>query len=302
MAIRTAVKTYSASFAPSLRAIAVLLDLKQVSYPQAMCPNVYVIGAQSSGKTTLVTALDAHFSSRHHCCSGREQDEEKGKERRGDVARLAASHSYHHHHQHHRPVIIREVARKLLDERSWTGVTITNLAGSALALQKLIIHAQSWAEHQATAATSPATPSAPPSPPWYNCQPHDAAMPGTQPLFISDRSAIDPIVYARQYVGLQESRALMELPEWREMRARMVDAARSLVVLCEPNLSWLVDDGVRLMPQDKEEWLATHGLFLDVLEEAEVPFAILSGEVGNIDDRVGFVLGHLQSLERAAEG
>lgn len=264
------------------------MSLREPCNTKAMCPNIYVVGAQSTGKTTLVSALEAHYSSRAHC--GRDAEEKEGERRKEDKARTTASHSYHY------PLIIREVARKLLDERRWKGDTITTSAGQALALQKLIVHAQSLAEQEAMDAMLRLTP--PPGPPSTSCQcgpSQDSAAPS---FFISDRSAVDSIVYARQYAGLLGSLALTLLPEWQEMRARMAVVASSLVVLCEPNPAWLVGDGVRLMPRDEGEWLATHNFFLDVLEEVEVPFVVLSREIENVADRVAFVLEHVQRLSR----
>ncbi|KAH7016161.1 AAA domain-containing protein [Microdochium trichocladiopsis] len=208
-----------------------------------MSPNVYIIGAQSTGKTTLVGALETHFI--NHC----------------ETLSTSAS-----------PRFIREIARKVLDKHGYTAEDIAKSPRRTLELQKLIIEAQAQAEYETAAPDTPAA---------------DATG---LPVFISDRSAIDPVVYARQYVGLQESRGLLTLPEWRQMHKHM---AASLVILCEPNIDWLMSDGVRLMPRDEEEWLLTHKLFCDVLDEVGLSFIVLPKEMSDIEDRVGFVLEHM---------
>ncbi|KAH7016363.1 AAA domain-containing protein [Microdochium trichocladiopsis] len=209
-----------------------------------MSPNIYIIGAQSSGKTTLVQALETHFTNQHET--------------------LSASAA---------PRFIKEVARKVLDKHGYTAEDIVTSPQRTLQLQKLIIEAQARAEYEPANSDTPAT---------------NATCP---PSFISDRSAIDPVVYARQYVGLQESQGLLELPEWRQMHKRM---QASLIILCEPRSDWLKSDGVRLMPRDNEEWMLTHKLFCDVLNEVGLSFVVLSEGMSDIKVRVGFVLEHIE--------
>jgi nicotinamide riboside kinase len=83
--------------------------------------NVYIIGAQCTGKTTLVNALDAAF----------------------------AKDAQRHHPQH--PAIIREVAREVLKEKDFSRDDITTSPERALQLQKHILDAQHDAEIAASA-------------------------------------------------------------------------------------------------------------------------------------------------------
>ncbi|KAK8030301.1 hypothetical protein PG990_000035 [Apiospora arundinis] len=132
----------------------------------------------------------------------------------------------------------------------------------ALELQRLILAAQAKAENEATSASQPC---------WL----------------ISDRSAIDPVVYAWQYVGPEAALALMESAEWKLMRDRM---AESLVVVCEAGVDWLTDDGVRLMPTGREEWAKTHEVFCRVLDVATVRYVVLPCNLRSTEERLAFVL------------
>ena len=109
----------------------------------------------------------------------------------------------------------------------------------------------------------------------------------TSQWFISDRSGFDPIVYARRYVGEEGARSLMEMEIWGELKERM---GRSLVVVCEAGADWLVDDGVRLMPENKEDWVAFHDLFCELLRDAGLDFVVLPCEMKHLAERVRFVL------------
>lgn len=59
--------------------------------------------------------------------------------------------------------------------------------------------------------------------------------------FISDRSGVDPIVYARKYVSEEAAEDLVKSTEWLELKERMKSA---LVIVCEAGVDWLIDDGV----------------------------------------------------------
>ena len=83
-------------------------------------PNIYVIGAPSTGKTTLVSSLQSHF--------GAGADPELGA-----------------------PQVISEVARSVLKKHSFTANDIRSNPNRCLALQKLILDAQVAAERSALA-------------------------------------------------------------------------------------------------------------------------------------------------------
>ena len=83
-----------------------------------MPPNIYIIGAQSTGKTTLVSALDKHFE----------------------------QHQTYLSEPTARPHIIKEVARSVLRDHHFTADDIATSKPRALQLQRLILDAQSKAE------------------------------------------------------------------------------------------------------------------------------------------------------------
>ncbi|KAK6839361.1 hypothetical protein PG987_005227 [Apiospora arundinis] len=199
--------------------------------------SIYIIGAQSTGKTTLVNALEDHFR------------------------QLSSP-----------PSVIHEVARTLLQKRG-TGTnsdrlrytagdcfTVDDIRGSparSLDLQRRILAGQARAEHDASIAAFAKSPRS-----------------RSQHWLVSDRSALDPIAYAWQYVVAG-------------MRDRM---AGSLIVLCEAGVDWLTDDGLRLMPTSREEWFRTHEVFCQILKEARLSYIVLPRNVRSTEDRMAFVL------------
>lgn len=96
--------------------------------------NIYIIGAQCTGKTTLVNALESEFA--------------RTTQHEG-ILRFS------------KPTIIRELARKVLKEKQFTREDITTSPARALMLQQHILDAQFYAER---AVSAPAAPSE-----WYMC-------------------------------------------------------------------------------------------------------------------------------------
>ncbi|KAK8024373.1 hypothetical protein PG993_012439 [Apiospora rasikravindrae] len=216
--------------------------MKSPRRPQSPPQSIYIIGAQSTGKTTLVHALEDHFS------------------------QLSSP-----------PAVIHEVARALLRQRGTVNssdrtrhsgcYTVDDIRASptrSLDLQRRILAGQARAEHDVVKSSK-----------------H-----GSQHWLVSDRSALDPVAYAWQYVGPGAARGLMT-PEWRRMRDRM---AGSLIVLCEAGVDWLTDDGLRLMPTSSEEWYRTHEVFCQVLKEARLSYVVLPRSVSTTEERMAFVL------------
>jgi uridine kinase len=78
--------------------------------------NIYIIGAQCTGKTTLVKELQAYFAQSVNC------------------------------HAYSSPSIITEVARKVLKEYEFNRNDITNSVERCFALQEHILQAQYEAE------------------------------------------------------------------------------------------------------------------------------------------------------------
>lgn len=204
--------------------------------------DIYIIGAQSTGKTTLVKALENHFKD---------------------------ANEYHID----QPKIITEVARTVLQRHNFTANDIKSSPTRALQLQQLILQAQLSAERDISGE-------------W----------------FISDRSGVDPVVYARKYVSKDAADDLIKSTEWLELRERM---RKSVIIVCEAGADWLADDGVRLMPESRKNWLEFHQLFCSCLKDWGLNYEILPYDVGSLDERVAFVLekwnwpirGTLEKLE-----
>ncbi|KAF4628610.1 hypothetical protein G7Y89_g9546 [Cudoniella acicularis] len=194
--------------------------------------NIYIVGAQCTGKTTLTNALEDHFKN---------TDDLVGNPISG-------------------PKFIKEVARTVLKQHDFTASDIKFSPAKAFALQRFILKAQLAAE---------------------------SAISETGDWFISDRSGADPLVYARRYVGKDAESGLAQSSEWKELQGRL---RKSLVIVCEAGADWLTDDGVRLMPEDREDWVGFHQLFCRFLDEWDVKYEVLPFAVITLPERVEFVL------------
>jgi nicotinamide riboside kinase len=200
--------------------------------------NIWIIGPQSTGKTTLVNALDQAFAS--------------------SESSSAASCI--------RPVVIREVARTVLRTQHYTRNDITNSPSRALELQKLILEAQYTAEESALNTNQPYS--------W----------------FISDRSGLDPIVYAKVFVGDRTVQELTSSDQWRTLEQRMKNG---LVVLCEAGCTWLVDDGTRLMPKNLDDWMRVDTAFHEMLKTVAIDKIVIPKTLTELQERVQVVLDAL---------
>ena len=196
-------------------------------------PNIYIVGAQSTGKTTLVNALDTFFSRQS---------------------------SNIINDQHSQPYILKEVARGVLSQHELTAHDITLSPSSALRVQRLILEAQVEAETETRRRDQ-----------WY----------------ISDRSALDPLVYAELYSGNDGLTELRGAPTWKTAANWMEN---SVVIVCEAGGEWLIDDGVRLMPNDKEAWYKMHQTFCTLLDSMNIEHAILPSSTSKVEKRVEFVI------------
>ncbi|CAH0025145.1 unnamed protein product [Clonostachys rhizophaga] len=198
--------------------------------PHRSIASIYIIGSQSTGKTTLVNGLMEEFQA---LC--------------GTIAVPE-------------PGLIAEVARNVIEEMSFATEDIRNSPDLSLMLQKQILAAQVEAEQTAL---------------------------GTSPWFVSDRSALDPIVYAHTYAGTDAAKKITESGTWQAIRQRM---AESVVIVCEPVVEWLQDDGVRLLPKDNEEWIQIHRGFCTLLEEEGIGYSVLGSDIRKSSGRVDFVV------------
>lgn len=201
--------------------------------------NIYIVGAQGTGKTTLVNAIEKYFAT----CKP-----------------TPAENS---------PTIIREVARSVLRTHAFAAADIRSSRDRALELQKLILHAQVAAERGALEAGG-----------W----------------FVSDRSGVDPICYALRYAGEEEASQLIGSNEWQELKETMT---RGLIVVCEAGGDWLYDDGVRLMPVDRKEWVSFHALFCNVLDQLGMSYTVLPAAMSGLDERVDFVLSKVSITQQS---
>ncbi|PKS11170.1 hypothetical protein jhhlp_002931 [Lomentospora prolificans] len=195
-----------------------------------MIPCIYIVGAQCTGKTTLVGELKKTLGAMSQKLNFDE------------------------------PYAISEVARKVLKSYDITREEIRNSSERSMILQKAILYAQLEAENDALRQSS-----------WY----------------ISDRSGVDPIVYAKRYVDPDSVEALMLDTNWIKVIDRMKS---SLVIVCEAGVTWLRDDGVRLMPEDQNDWVHFHSMFCETLDEVGLEYCVLPADIEDISERVGFVI------------
>jgi len=56
----------------------------------------------------------------------------------------------------------------------------------------------------------------------------------------------------------------------------------------------LTDDGVRLMPRDRDEWVGLHWLFCRFLDKQGLSYMILPSVMVDIQERVGVVVTEWQ--------
>lgn len=155
-------------------------------------------------------------------------------------------------------VVIKEVARTVM---AATGFTRDDVG--RLAMQEAIMHAQLRAELAARASN-----------------------PGA--VLISDRSAIDPVAYARLFDARSPGNAgdVVALTQQTEFQRLLPIYRKSLFVLLRPVQEWIVDDGVRSM---EDQW-PSYQMFKEVLQELGIRFHEVGDEVLDLDVRVELVL------------
>jgi len=189
--------------------------------------SIYIIGAQCTGKSTLVEDLRSYI-----------------------VQHQVGPHSRLH--------TITEVARGVMHDHNFSRDDLAN-PDRALKFQYLILDAQLRAE--------------------------DHHPEGT--VILSDRSGLDPLVYAAKYGPPDGLATIIASPTWAILKGRM---RRSLVILCPPRADWHFDDGTRLMVKDWGEWEDTHRVFQTLLAEFNIPYHQIPESVSSRSDRVKLVL------------
>lgn len=111
-------------------------------------------------------------------------------------------------------------------------------------------------------------------------------------VLLSDRSAIDPLVYA-----ILTAKDEKEASEKRNALVNSVEFQRaipmyqsSVFVLLNPVPDWLVDDGVRSMDNQVECSL----VFRKALSELGISYSEIGPETRDLHERVAIVLGLLE--------
>ncbi|KDQ12186.1 hypothetical protein BOTBODRAFT_34794 [Botryobasidium botryosum FD-172 SS1] len=165
--------------------------------------------------------------------------------------------------QHKDVVVIQEVARTVMSTQGFTRDDVGRYE-----MQEAIMHAQLHAERAARSQNP-------------------------NSILISDRSSIDPIVYARLFAVTSLStchedadRRLNALMRHEDFLGVLPTYRSSLVILFRPVKEWVVDDGVRSM---ENHW-PVYAEFKKVLYELGMPHREIGDEVRDLDARVTLVL------------
>lgn len=192
---------------------------------------IYVVGPQSTGKTTLVNAL---------------------------VQRLGLD-----------VPVIKEVARQVMQEKGYTREDVdSDIRERRLSIQEDIFKAQLEAESKILDSR-------------------------TNAFFLSDRSAIDPVVYLAHYSGVEEARKIMSTSDWQKARERYADSKRTLIILLLPVMEFLVDDDFRYVAKSYQDWCALAKTFQTLMKEEGIPVVEIGEECLEIQARVAVLLKHI---------
>ena len=208
-----------------------LMSQKAIEQPRKLLGrNVYIIGPQSTGKTTLVNAIAQSLE--------------------GDVH------------------VIQEIARTVMRERGYSRTDVdSDDSERRFTLQQDIFNAQVQKE---------------------------ITFLQLGKEFLSDRSAVDPLVYLMHFSGQNELNRITSTDKWREVQNRYADANQSLVVLLLPVASFLVDDEVRYMSKSLDDWNALALNFRLFMDQEKIPFVEIGEEILDIKERVAEVMQNLK--------
>lgn len=110
-------------------------------------------------------------------------------------------------------------------------------------------------------------------------------------LVLSDRSGVDPIVYAvltakDERQARQKKSILLEYPTFQSALKRY---RKAKFLLLRPVPEWLVDDGVRIL----EEQARSFYVFRAMLAELGIPYHVMGEEVKDLSERVNWVKGRI---------
>lgn len=115
-------------------------------------------------------------------------------------------------------------------------------------------------------------------------------------IVVSDRSGLDPMVYARMYCEERLVTRLESNSRWSLVRDRL---RAGVVIVCEPIMEWLLDDGVRLLPENWQEWRTTHECFCRFLQQNNIAHAVLPSTTRDLATRVEFVMQQVRPIVEA---
>jgi predicted ATPase len=206
-------------------------------------PNIYLIGPQCAGKTTLLEALRAYYA-------------------------IDASREFENQRVEC-PAIIEEVVRRVMHGKGFNVQDLKNV-DRGFELQQRILLEQYNAEEILQDE-------------WY----------------ISDRSGLDALVYAKAYIGVSAAKKLENTGEWNRLQKRMQDA---VVVFCEAgNADWLSEDEVRMAYSNTAEWERLNKEFHAMLIQHDIGYIILPKHVRDLQERVALIKNTLgmNSQDRA---
>lgn len=176
-------------------------------------------------------------------------------------------------------IYIKEIARNVMTSQGFTRAEVgTFKMQSAIMVAQLCAEAKSLEEDRNATKTG-------------------------SPLLLSDRSAVDPTVYARSSGGTGGRDMQLKLLQTPEFQAALPFYRRSLfgkiqamsskcclpsglhIVMLNPVPEWIKDDGVRSL---EDPWQYCNYL-RDTLRELTIPFREVGEDVKDIDDRVRLV-------------
>jgi len=193
---------------------------------------IYIIGPQSTGKTTLVDALAHTLGS--------------------EIP------------------VVKEVARRVMQVKGYTreDVDSTN-HDRRFSLQRDIFTAQIERENSFILSEKNIS-------------------------FLSDRSAIDPLVYLTHYASINDVCRITSTSDWRNTRSRYADTSKSLIILLLPVDEFLVDDNVRYVSKCYDDWHGLAGAFQGFMRAEKIPFIEIGNDCVKIEERVAVVLDHME--------
>ena len=159
------------------------------------------------------------------------------------------------------PSYITEVARKVMRSEGFTREHVGKLE-----MQEAIMEAQLRAENEGRIYV---------------------AQRGRGQVLLSDRSAVDAIVYA-----ILTSKSKEEIDDrWEaltgspQFQLALSSYRQAVFILLTPVSEWLVDDGVRLL----DDGLRCSAMFEQVLSELGIEFKEMGADTKKLSDRVEFV-------------